>query len=110
MIMKTCKTHEVKINIAGDLATIENACRKFCLTGLCVTVTSTNYIYTGGAEIGVCVGLINYARFPAAPETINVKAFELAKYLMTECCQRTCSVITPTETHYLENPAITIPK
>lgn len=106
--MKKTKTHEVKIHIGGDVATIENACRKFCLSGLCVTVTPTKYIYTGGAESGACVGLINYARFPSELEAINAKAEELAKYLMSECCQRSCSIITPLETFYMENLNIVI--
>lgn len=32
--------------------------------GLCVTVTPTEYIYKGGREPGVMVGLIRYPRFP----------------------------------------------
>lgn len=106
--MKTTDTYEVKIYIAGDLHDIEACCRKFCLSGLCVTVTPTNFIFTGGYESGACIGLINYARFPTDAGTINDRAMELAKCLLVECCQRSCSVVTPSHTHYLENESISI--
>jgi hypothetical protein len=41
------------IYIAGPVAKIESVCRKFCERGMCVTVTPTTYIYTGGSEGGV---------------------------------------------------------
>lgn len=108
--MKTTNTREIKIYIAGDLATIEHNCRRFCIVGLCVTVTPTRFIFTGGAEDGACIGLINYARFPTEKDSLDLKALVLAETLLKECCQRSCSIVTPEETHYLENPDITIPK
>lgn len=108
--MKICATYEVKIFIGGDLRAIEQACRRFCLIGLCVSVSPTNFIYTGAAESGAVIHLFNYARFPAEPEVWDKRAMELAKYLLSECCQRSCTVMTPTESHYLENEGLVVPK
>ncbi len=58
----------VSIFIAGDYDKAHEICRAHCdAVGLCVTVTATSYIYTGGEEAGVIVGLINYPRFPSEP-------------------------------------------
>lgn len=108
--MKTTETYEIKIHVAGEIKAIETVCRIFCLRGYCVTVTPTNYIYTGGNETGAVVGIMNYARFSKSQEEHNAAALDLAKRLMNDCFQRSCSVVTPTETRYLENPAIVIPK
>lgn len=104
----TAETYKVEIFIAGDLAQIRATCRKFCLRGACVTVTPTEYIYTGGAESGAIVGLINYPRFESMPVEIKSKAFELAELLLAECCQRSCTVQTPEKAHYIENPEIKV--
>lgn len=105
--MKT-NSHSVKIFIAGDLYKIRTVCRHYCLCGLCVTVTPTEFIYTGGAETGAEIGLINYARFPMEAEKIDEHMFALAKLLMNACCQKSCSVVTPTESHYLQNDNIEV--
>lgn len=92
----------VSIFIAGDLDAARATCRRFCMTvRLCVTVTPTEYIYTGGAESGVIVGLINYPRFPAEPSVIFEKARALALHLMDDLCQRSASLQTPSETVWL---------
>ena len=102
--MKTVNAYQVNIHIAGDLQAIRATCRKFCYEkGLCVSVTPTEYIYTGGAETGAIVGLINYPRFPELPEVIHECAGQLADQLMVDCCQRSCTVVAPDETHYLQN-------
>lgn len=108
--MKTTDAYEVKVFIAGDVRVIEQACRRVCLTGLCVTVTPTNFIYTGGSETGAVIGLINYARLPLENAVLDERAMELAKYLLGECCQRSCTVMTPTESHYLENEGLAVPR
>lgn len=108
--MGEMKTYTATIYIGGDVAKIKDVCRKYCLRGLCVTVTPTEYIYTGGSETGVSVGLINYPRFPAEPEKIRTTAKELATVLMAECHQRSCTVLCSDETEYLENKDIVIPR
>lgn len=108
--MKTTATYEIKIFIGGDIRTIEQACRRFCLIGRCVTVLPMKFIYTGGAEDGACIGFISYARFPEEPKAIEEAAFNLAKYLLVECCQRSCTVMTPAESHYLEAEGLVVPR
>jgi hypothetical protein len=103
-------TYTATIYIAGDLAKIKDVCRAFCLRGLCVTVTPTDFIFTGGSETGAIVGLINYPRFPSTLEEIKKKALLLAKELMSSCFQRSCAVLCTDETIYLQNPNIVIPR
>ena len=98
---KQCSSYQISIYIAGELLDIRRACRKFCETGLCVTVTPTEFIYTGGSQSGACVGLINYPRFPSNPEALTGTALKLAETLIRECFQDSCSVETPIETFYL---------
>ena len=104
--MNYCTTYQATIYIAGDLQTIRSTCRKFCEIGFCVTVTPTEYIYTGGAETGAIVGIINYARFPKEHEEIRIRAHELANDLMTACSQKSCSLVFPEDTAMLNNPKL----
>lgn len=91
-------TFWAEIAIAGDYDDARRICRRFCEVGLCVTVTATSFIYTGGEQSGVLVRLINYPRFPEKPENITNKALSLAEELRTGLLQDSFSVITPTET------------
>lgn len=36
------------------------------------------------------------------------RALDLARYLLSECCQRSCTVQTPMESHYLENEGLIV--
>lgn len=99
-------TYQATIYIAGDVAKIKDVCRMFCLRGLCVSVTETDFIFTGGSEAGAAVSLINYPRFPSTPETIKETAKELAKTLLTLCSQRSCTVVCSDETNTFSNPAL----
>ena len=76
-------------------------CRAFCDgVGLCVTVTPTTHVYTGGQEIGAIVGLINYPRFPSVPALIEAKAIELGMGLREALGQESFSIQTPTTTSW----------
>ena len=78
-------------------------CQDYCdEVGLCVTITETEFIYTGGSERGCIVGLINYPRFPATPEKILEHAFVLAKKLLDEYRQYKVSVVCPDKTYMIE--------
>lgn len=103
-------TYRVTIYLAGTLPDIEAVCRRFCLRGLCVTVTPTIYLFTGGQESGAMIGLINYPRFPKEPAEIRLLARALAIDLMNHCCQRSCTVETPEESELLVNEAISAPR
>jgi len=51
----------------GMIHEVERYCND---VGLCVTLTETVYVFTGGQEPGWCVGLRNYPRFPSDEETL----------------------------------------
>jgi hypothetical protein len=88
--MTECPTYSATIFISGDYAKAKAVCQHYCLelcSGLCVTVEPIEYVYTGGCEAGVRVGLINYPRFPAEPSDIFARALNLARVLRVELSQ-----------------------
>lgn len=94
-----CETIRYDIFIAGDASQARQVCRKYCFEiGLCVTVESVLYIYKGGEELGVRVGLINYPRFPSEQESISGHAKNLADLLMVDLCQHSYSIVGPSTT------------
>jgi hypothetical protein len=95
------KSYPVSIFIAGAYDEARDICQAFCNEeGLCVTVTPTSYVYTGGEEAGVIVGLINYPRFPSEPSDIETTAKLLALELMHKLEQESVSIQTPETTHW----------
>lgn len=89
------------IFIAGDLDQAKLLCREHCFeVGLCVTVEPVTYIYTGGEEAGVRVGLINYPRFPATLDELRDKARALANRLMQGLFQHSYSIVGPEATEW----------
>jgi hypothetical protein len=101
MVYQTCPAYPVSIFIAGSVEEAEMICRAYCdEVGLCVTVTETNYCYTGGKEAGLIVGFINYARFPSDPAEIERKAKELADRLREGLGQQTYTIQTPSTSHW----------
>lgn len=85
--MIEAETFYAEIFIAGDYADARRTCRKFCEQGLCVTVEHAAFIYTGGEEAGVKVGLTNYPRFPTLPDQLAEKALSLAEQLRIDLNQ-----------------------
>lgn len=108
--MTNLPTFQATVFIAGNLTKVEDVCRKFCLRGCCVTITQTTFVFTGGAETGVAVGFINYPRFPSSPDAIRALSTELAKLLMSELGQRSCTVLCSDTTEFLQNPDIAVPR
>lgn len=99
--MKKEPTIRFDIFIAGDLAQAKQVCREYCFdVGLCVTVEPVAYIYTGGEEAGVRVGLINYPRFPTDADSLSSKAKELADSLMERLCQHSYTIVGPDQTEW----------
>ena len=86
-------------NITHSDTMANDICRVYCdKVGLCVTITSTQFVYTGGCEPGCIIGLINYPRFPSEPLIILMRAIELAKLLKTAYKQCRVTIITPDKT------------
>lgn len=99
MTIQKASSFSVRIYIAGDRHDAERICREFCFeVGHCVTVQDAQYIYTGGQEAGVVVGLINYPRYPKDATQIQSDAEALGRRLMEGLSQHSFSVETPTET------------
>lgn len=80
-MQKETKTFTATIYLSGSIEIIKQVCRKYCLKGLCITIKPTLFIYTGGEEFGVEIGLLNYPRFEESEDIILQKAIELA----TQC-------------------------
>lgn len=96
---KRSPSFSTSIFIAGDLEQAKHICRDWCFrVGACVTVEPVSYIYTGGEESGVRVGLINYPRFPSSEEEMFQRAVNLGNELMLGLFQNSFSVEGPCET------------
>ena len=96
-------TFWANIYIAGDIEVAEQFCREECMNhGLCVTIEPTEYIYTGGQETGMRIGLINYPRFPSEPRRIIERAQILAEGLLVKLCQKSALIMTPVDTIWLD--------
>jgi hypothetical protein len=96
------KTYWVKIYISGPLDIISQICRRECMKeGLCVTIEPTTFIYTGGQEFGVVIGLINYPRFPKEPEEIFARANNLALTLLDETFQNSVLIMSQDNTLWI---------
>jgi hypothetical protein len=102
LTIKTSPTYWCRIYISGPQAVAEHVIRKSCLEeGLCVTIEPTKFIYTGGEETGVVVGLINYPRFPSDPIQIRKRAESLACVLLDQLHQHSVLIMDPTETRWI---------
>ena len=98
-LIKQTESCSVSIFIAGDYESAKRICRQYCDdTGFCVTVTKTEYVYTGGQETGIIVGLINYPRFPSDKETMLARATDIANLLREKLNQESFSIQTPEKT------------
>lgn len=103
-------SYPVSIFIAGTPWKAENVCREYCdAVGFCVTVTEASYIYTGGHEVGLIIGLINYPRFPAEREAIWQRAEELASILRERLGQESYTIQAPDKTVWFSHRAEDIP-
>ena len=71
-------------------------------TSFCVTITPTTFIYKGGREDGVIIGLINYPRFPSNKKEIEKRAKETASLCKKEYAQKRVSIEYQDRTIMLE--------
>lgn len=106
MEVRQTETIRFDIFIAGDLDHAKQVCREHCMAvGLCVTVEPIIYIYTGGEESGVRIGLINYPRFPSTHDELLVKTQTLAALLIERLCQHSYSIVGPATTEWYSRRA-----
>lgn len=107
---KVCPTDTATIWVGfGDatpgvaLKAVKVLCSRYCdAVGLCVTITPTTFVYTGGLEKGAAVGLINYPRFSEGRSWLRRHALELAEQLQIVLAQKRVSIVFPDETVMLE--------
>lgn len=98
----SCNTDMCEIFIAGDEAKAKDICLEYCTEqGLCVTVEPTTYVYTGGQEEGVRVGIRDYPRFPSIDDQLHIHAFLLAHRLIKGLYQGSCMIVEKTRTFWL---------
>jgi hypothetical protein len=98
--MKTeiSNTYWVKIYMAGDFDHAKQILRTYLFDNPgCVNIFKTDYIYSGGEECGFVVEFINYPKFPHDEYYWNYQATACSNYLMEKLGQRTCTVMSPTE-------------
>jgi len=96
------KTWWAFIYIGGNFQTSEMICRKLCFPkGLCVTIEPVKYIFAGGTEDGVRIGMIQYPPFPEKEKALVEKAILVGKEIAEANYQWSFSIITPTENIYL---------
>lgn len=101
LITKQARAYAVRIFIGGDPDEAAVWCRTFCdKVGLCVTVTPTEYVFSGGSEKGVIVELINYARFPKDKRDIWGTALSLAFTLKDKLQQGSFTVQDDTRSEF----------
>lgn len=99
MIVRENPSYPISIFMAGDISAATDYVRQYCdENGLCVTVTPTCYVYTGGQEAGFIVGLINYPRFPSSPEGLWAVAESVAAYLRERLYQDSYTIQAPDKT------------
>jgi hypothetical protein len=99
--VRVSQTYWVRVYMAGDIREAEIICQRYCSgVGLCVTLTETKYIYTGGRENGFIVELINYPRFPSKSEDILNESLTLSHRLAEGLGQKSYTVTTPHTTYY----------
>lgn len=97
-IRKLCNSFPIQLFVTGE--GIEQHCQQYCnVVGLCVTVTETNYIYSGGSEKGYIIGLINYPRFPKEEFSLFRLAEDLGFFLLKNC--------NPSGSFTLQDPSFT---
>lgn len=93
MKQTTCKTHVIKIYIAGDKSLARQVLQEYVIDGACVSISDEEYIYTMGNETGIVVNLINYPRFPKESRILLNQALVLAALLIEKLFQGSCTVV-----------------
>ena len=83
----------------GKLHTVEevlDSIQDYCSdVGFGVTVTPTVFVYKGGREPGVIVGLSNYPRNPIAAAQIEAHAKVIARFLREDFGQERVTIVFP---------------
>lgn len=98
-------TFIAQIYMAGDIAHARQILQRYVMVGACVTIEPVDYIFTGGAESGFRVRLINYPRFPRCADALRIEARVIADLLLKELSQHSFSIVMPDETIWFSKRA-----
>lgn len=102
ILAKTAPSYTYEIYMAGDIDDAKRKLTQLAATkGACWSVDPTEFIYTGGRELGFIVRLINYPRFPSTTDQLFDQMHTVATELMTGLGQGSCSIVGPEETVWL---------
>ena len=102
MILKDVPTYTVTIYASGSIEVAKQTIREECFRGgLCVTISPTLFIYTGGEEFGFQIGLINYPRLPSDETTIWNRAVDLATKILDATFQHSTLVLSSSKTLWI---------
>ncbi len=96
------ETYWIRIYLSGRRDVIDQGCREFCEEGLCVTVESCKFIYTGGEEEGVVVGMVNYPKFPMTSDRLDEVARRLAEHLLCKSLQHSALIVNREKSIHLQ--------
>jgi hypothetical protein len=98
----TASTAVFEIYMAGDISDAKRfLVKRAAESGACWSVDPTEFVYSGGRELGFIVRIINYPRFPKPVDTLREDAIVLARALMIELGQGSCSIVGPDTTVWL---------
>lgn len=98
----TADTAVFEIYMAGDINDAKRKLTKLAAEqGACWSVEPTEFMYSGGRELGFIVRTINYPRFPKTIDTLENDAITVAEQLMLELGQGSCSIVGPETTVWL---------
>lgn len=98
---KSSKSYGLDIFIGGDYYVAKQVCRRYCMDfGFCVSITQTDFIYTGGEESGVRIGIVQYPRFEKSNQELWNHARTLGVKLMEELCQTSFLIQGPDNTEW----------
>ena len=105
-VEKEAVTWWAKIYVGGDFVGAKEVCRKFCFpSGLCVNIRPIDFVFAGGAEAGVEVGLMQYPRFPEQENVLELKAISLGKAIAEKNTQWTFLVMLRQTTAWFSRKA-----
>lgn len=95
-------TYQATIYVGGDLATARAFLRDAAYQEwLCVSLTPTEFVFTGAVEAGVAIGFCAYPEVPVDPEQIFERARQIATGLVKALGQRTALVVATDRTEWI---------
>jgi hypothetical protein len=98
---RTADTYTIDIYIAGSPEIAKQVCDDYCWAEhFCVNVQEVDYIYTGGNESGVKIGIIQYPRFPKEINVLENRAFDIGYKVAEACNQWSFTIVSSGKTRF----------